>query len=60
MDLYARRKNVNRLALTTSVAAAVFGLMWLVLILWTLVYEGLSAIDWRISVGSALYPPVKA
>ena len=48
MDLYARRKNVNRIALTISVAAAAFGLMWLVLILWTLFYEGFNAIDWRI------------
>jgi phosphate transport system permease protein len=55
MDLYARRKNVNRIALTISVAAAVFGLMWLVLILWTLFYEGFSAIDWRIF--SEMTPP---
>ena len=55
MDLYARRKNVNRIALTISVAAAVFGLMWLVLILWTLFYEGFNAIDWRIF--SEMTPP---
>jgi phosphate transport system permease protein len=55
VDLYARRKNVNRIALTISVAAAVFGLMWLVLILWTLLYEGFSAVDWRIF--SEMTPP---
>src|SRR5512144_1553513 len=55
MDLYARRKNVNRIALTISVAAAGFGLMWLVLILRTLVYEGFSAVDWRIF--SEMTPP---
>ena len=55
MDLYARRKNVNRIALTISVAAAVFGLMWLVLILWTLLYEGFNAIDWR--TFSEMTPP---
>ena len=55
MDLYARRKDVNRIALTISVAAAVFGLMWLVLILWTLFYEGFNAIDWRIF--SEMTPP---
>jgi phosphate transport system permease protein len=55
VDLYARRKSVNRIALTISVAAAVFGLMWLVLILWTLVYEGFGAIDWRIF--SEMTPP---
>ena len=55
MDLYARRKNVNRIALTISVVAATFGLMWLVLILWTLFYEGFNAIDWRIF--SEMTPP---
>ena len=36
-------------------AAAAFGLMWLVLILWTLFYEGFNAIDWRIF--SEMTPP---
>ena len=55
MDLYARRKNVNRIALTISVVTAALGLMWLVLILWTLLYEGFNAIDWRIF--SEMTPP---
>ena len=55
MDLYARRKNVNRIAPTISVVTAAFGLMWLVLILWTLLYEGFNAIDWRIF--SEMTPP---
>jgi phosphate transport system permease protein len=55
LDLYARRKNVNRIALTISVVTAAFGLMWLVLILWTLLYEGFNAIDWRIF--SEMTPP---
>jgi phosphate transport system permease protein len=55
MDLYVRRKTVNRIALAISVAAAAFGLMWLALILWTLFYAGFSAIDWRIF--SEMTPP---
>jgi phosphate transport system permease protein len=40
--LYARRRFINALLLSLSVAAAAFGIAWLALILGTLVSEGLS------------------
>jgi phosphate transport system permease protein len=45
MELYARRRLVNTIALSICMCAAVFGLFWLVAILWTLFYNGFSAID---------------
>jgi phosphate transport system permease protein len=45
MDLYARRRLTNTIALTICMLAAVFGLFWLVAILWTLFYNGFSAIN---------------
>src|SRR5216684_5328396 len=44
MGIYARRRIVNRLVMTLSVAATAFGLLWLVLVLWTLVENGIAAI----------------
>ena len=46
--LYARRRLVNSVALTIATAAAIFGLVWLVWILATLIYNGLSAINLQI------------
>jgi phosphate transport system permease protein len=43
--LYGRRRLTNAMALSLSLAAAVFGLFWLCAILWSLFYNGLSAID---------------
>ncbi|MBF5096397.1 phosphate ABC transporter permease PstA [Azospirillum sp. INR13] len=43
--LYNRRRIVNKVALTLALSAAGFGLFWLVAILWTLLYNGLSAIN---------------
>lgn len=43
--IYLRRKAVNRVALTLALGAAGFGLFWLVAILWTLLSNGLSAIN---------------
>ncbi|GLR80052.1 phosphate ABC transporter permease PstA (plasmid) [Azospirillum oryzae] len=43
--LYHRRRIANKLALTLALGAACFGLFWLVAILWTLLYNGLSAIN---------------
>jgi phosphate transport system permease protein len=43
--LYGRRRLTNAIALSLSLAAAVFGLFWLCAILWSLFYNGLSAID---------------
>ncbi|HEY0836607.1 MAG TPA: phosphate ABC transporter permease PstA [Azospirillum sp.] len=42
--IYTRRRTINRVALTLALAAAGFGLFWLVAILWTLLANGLSAI----------------
>jgi phosphate transport system permease protein len=44
MGVYARRRLVNAMVMGLSVAATGFGLLWLVLVLWTLVVEGISAI----------------
>src|SRR5436309_11964748 len=44
MDIYARRRIVNRAVMTLSVAATAFGLLWLVLVLWTLLENGIAAI----------------
>ena len=43
--IYLRRKAVNRLALSLALGAAGFGLFWLVAILWTLLFNGLSSIN---------------
>ena len=45
MNLYARRRRVNQIALTIAMLAAAFGLFWLVAMLWTLLYNGISAIN---------------
>lgn len=44
MSLYARRRATNLVALSLSMAAAAFGIFWLVAILWTLLYNGLGAL----------------
>ena len=44
MDVYAQRRFANALVMTLSVVATGFGLLWLVLVLWTLVSNGISAI----------------
>src|SRR5438034_566631 len=44
MDIYARRRLVNRVVMGLSIAATAFGLLWLVLVLWTLVESGIAAI----------------
>src|SRR5690242_7923994 len=44
MNLYLRRRIANKVALGLSAAAAAFGLFWLVAILWTLFYNGLTAL----------------
>jgi phosphate transport system permease protein len=46
--LYARRRLVNAIALSVATAAAIFGLIWLVWILVTLIYNGASAINLQI------------
>jgi phosphate transport system permease protein len=44
MDLYARRRVVNGLVMTLATAATAFGLLWLVLVLWTLLANGIGAL----------------
>ena len=41
MNLYTRRRVVNRVGLTLSILATLFGLFWLVWLLWTLFGNGL-------------------
>ena len=55
MELYARRRTTNYIALTIAVAAAGFGLFWLVAILWTLIYNGLSAVN--LAMFTEMTPP---
>jgi phosphate transport system permease protein len=45
MSVYARRRSANAVVMGLSVAATGFGLLWLVLVLWTLLVEGISAIS---------------
>jgi phosphate transport system permease protein len=44
MTPYARRRLVNAVVMGLSVAATGFGLLWLVLVLWTLLVNGILAI----------------
>jgi phosphate transport system permease protein len=44
MGVYARRRLVNTLVMSLSMAATGFGLLWLVLVLWTLLVNGVAAI----------------
>src|SRR5258707_2881268 len=44
MRLYARRRLANGVVMSLSVVATGFGLLWLVLVLWTLLENGISAI----------------
>ena len=44
MSVYARRRIFNGVVMTLSVAATGFGLLWLVLVLWTLLENGITAL----------------
>src|SRR5262245_48092662 len=55
MTLYQRRRATNYAALSVAMAAAAFGLFWLVAILWTLLFNGLSAIN--IELLTQMTPP---
>lgn len=55
MPRYLRRRIVNYVALTLSVATMAIGLFWLVWILWTLVARGFSGI--RPAVFTQMTPP---
>ena len=53
--IYTRRLNRNRLWLGLSIGAAAFGLFWLVLILGTLVWNGLAGLS--VDVFTQMTPP---
>ena len=55
MGRYARRRTINSIALAVSLGAALFGLFWLVAILWTLLYNGLTSID--LALFTEMTPP---
>src|SRR5271154_1686982 len=55
MDLYARRRHRNTIVLVLSIGATVIGLGWLVMILGTLVYEGISGLSF--AVFTEMTPP---
>jgi phosphate transport system permease protein len=44
MDLYLRRRMVNGVVMALSTAATALGLLWLVLVLWTLLTNGIGAL----------------
>src|SRR6201987_51898 len=44
MDLYTQRRIANGVVMSLSIAATAFGLLWLVLVLWTLLGNGVAAI----------------
>ncbi|MBK6742331.1 MAG: phosphate ABC transporter permease PstA [Hydrogenophilales bacterium] len=46
MNLYSRRVFVNRMGIALSMVAMAFGLAALMWILWTLFYNGFSALSW--------------
>ena len=55
MTLYARRRATNYAALAIAMAAAAFGLFWLITILWTLTYNGVSGIN--LALFTEMTPP---
>lgn len=55
MNLLARRKLTNRIALTLSLSAMAFGLFWLAWILWTVLDLGLSGLS--ASLFTEMTPP---
>ena len=44
MSIYTRRRLANGAVMSLSMAATAFGLLWLVLVLWTLLENGITAI----------------
>src|SRR6516225_7958803 len=44
MGIYRRRRIVNGMVMGLAVVATAFGLLWLVLVLWTLIENGIAAI----------------
>jgi phosphate transport system permease protein len=48
VGVYTRRRIVNSVVIALSFAATAFGLLWLVLVLWTLIVNGIGAISPRL------------
>src|SRR5262252_489951 len=44
MAIYARRRLINAVVMVLAMAATGFGVLWLVLVLWTLLWNGIAAI----------------
>src|SRR6201984_353535 len=55
MSIYARRRLTNYAALGIAMAAALFGLAWLIAILFDLFYNGFSSIN--LAVFTEMTPP---
>ena len=55
MDIYRRRRATNYAALAIAMGAAAFGLFWLIAILWTLIYNGVSGIN--LALFTEMTPP---
>ena len=55
MPLYQRRLLTHRIVMALSVVATAFGLLWLVLVLATLLYQGIGAID--LAIFTQMTPP---
>ena len=55
MNLLARRKLTNRVALTLSLSAMAFGLFWLAWILWTVLQLGISGLS--LTLFTEMTPP---
>lgn len=55
MNLYRRRRATNYAALAIAMGAAAFGLFWLIAILWTLIYNGVSGIN--LALFTEMTPP---
>jgi len=56
MSPYARRRAINTTVLGLSFAATAFGLLWLAAILWTLLQNGIPAINFEIFTQSTPAP----
>lgn len=50
MNIYLKRKIINILSLTFATAAALFGLFWLAVILWTLISNGVADLNFLLFV----------
>jgi phosphate transport system permease protein len=55
IGLYARRRLANAVIMGLSVAATGFGILWLVLVLWTLLQNGIPALT--VALFSRMTPP---